>query len=136
MSSLGHEALNSPFAVQSLLACRVPITSILGCILRQYRKVGYNKLRYPLASATRKLQQPIAPATLKLQSPNAEKQRSPKALAFRFRALNPQCHLMKPQTRNPKFLKALKPVRLLGYVELGLMGEEQHLAWFMERFRV
>ena len=30
---------------QNLLFCRVPINSILGCIIRTYKKVGFGRLR-------------------------------------------------------------------------------------------
>ena len=45
-ASKPSENLNPTLTYQNLLFCRVPIKSLLGSILRTYKKVGFGRLRY------------------------------------------------------------------------------------------
>ena len=49
-SELGFSSQLATLTYQTLLACRVPINSILGFIIRTYRKVGFGGLRHVLCA--------------------------------------------------------------------------------------
>ena len=58
----------STLTYQNLLCCRVPINSILGSIIRTYKKVGFGSLRYkPLSPVNPKPLSPVNPKKLLLR---------------------------------------------------------------------
>ena len=52
-------ALTPTLSYHNLLLCRVPINSILGFIIRTYKKVGYGSLRYILPKPTGLAEAPV-----------------------------------------------------------------------------